>query len=73
MQLSKYSRGFSGQSQKNTDIKIPVPEIQETHLKEKAEKKAKKWRRGPESNRSKRFCRPLPNRLATTPRLRFVS
>ena len=30
--------------------------------------RAKKWRRGPESNRSKRFCRPLPNLLATTPR-----
>ncbi len=28
----------------------------------------KKWRRGSESNRSKRFCRPLPSRLATTPR-----
>ena len=28
------------------------------------------WRRGPESNRSKRFCRPLPNLLATTPRNR---
>ena len=30
--------------------------------------KQKKWRRGPESNRSERFCRPLPNLLATTPR-----
>ena len=31
----------------------------------------KNWRRGPESNRSERFCRPLPNLLATTPRTLF--
>ena len=29
------------------------------------------WRRGSESNRSKRFCRPLPNLLATTPCLKY--
>ncbi len=26
------------------------------------------WRRRPESNRCARFCRPLPNRLATSPK-----
>ena len=35
------------------------------------ESRQKKWRRGPESNRSIRFCRPLPNRLATTPRVSY--
>ena len=29
------------------------------------------WRRGAESNRSKRLCRPLHNRFATAPRLRL--
>lgn len=30
------------------------------------------WRRGPESNRSKRLCRPLHNRFATAPLCGFV-
>ena len=36
------------------------------------EKRHKKWRRESESNRSKRFCRPLPNLLAITPRDSYI-
>ena len=35
-------------------------------------KRHKKWRRESESNRSKRFCRPLPNLLAITPRDSYI-
>ena len=38
------------------------------NLRWKADFGQKKWRRGSESDRFRRFCRPLPNRLATTPR-----